>query len=482
MIFFCALRHLVRNRKNTRIITLLIMVITALFFMGNSLLSESSRGLKQTYTRNFTGDIVIKMKTDVSMSIFGANTPAIGEFFTIPVLKHYEAMTSILGECGEIASFTSQVTGAAVADIKNRRYNCIIFGIDPDHYFSLFDGITIQRGHFLKPGEEGGMITASFAEQITKETKKKLSIGDPILLTTMGRSGFKIREVPLAGIYTYSDMKLPVNEFIITDPQTLRDLNEIMFGTDGDYKPPEDSVDILTDDPDSLFGETRDSGVPEPDTSISIEHLQSLLQRESTPHATGWVGGNWNFIIARLHNSHADAKVIKKLNPLLAPYDAEAVDWRTAAGSSALLVLLLGFVFNGGFILVMIAGIIGIINILLISLFRRTREIGTLRAIGASDSYILGLIFAENLILSFIAGILGILFGTIVVFWVNAAGINLAGTMIASLMGRQVLSIRFSFPLVFISLGTSLGLGFISSLYPVYTALKIEPIVAVAKG
>ncbi|MCW8966578.1 MAG: ABC transporter permease, partial [Candidatus Pacearchaeota archaeon] len=154
------------------------------------------------------------MKTDISMSIFGANTPAIGEFFTIPVLKNYNEIISILGECDEIDSYSSQITGVAVADVKNRRYKCLIFGIDPDNYFSLFDGITIQQGRFLTPGERGGMITASFAEQITKESQKKLTIGDPILLNTLGRTGFKIREVPLVGIYTYTGMQLPMNELI----------------------------------------------------------------------------------------------------------------------------------------------------------------------------------------------------------------------------------------------------------------------------
>jgi len=64
--------------------------------------------------------------------------------------------------------------------------------------------------------------------------------------------------------------------------------------------------------------------------------------------------------------------------------------------------------FNFGIFLVCAACVITVINILLISVFRRTSEIGTLRAIGASNIFISFIVIQENFILALIAAIAGI--------------------------------------------------------------------------
>jgi putative ABC transport system permease protein len=138
--------------------------------------------------------------------------------------------------------------------------------------------------------------------------------------------------------------------------------------------------------------------------------------------------------------------------------------------------------FNAGVTLVSIAGIIVVINILLISVFRRTREIGTLRAIGASDSYIRFLVLGENVTLACTAGIIGILGGMWFLQVVNGAAIRIPNALIASLLGGDILSVAFLPGLAVISFVIALVLGILVSLYPVETAVRIDPIVAVQKG
>jgi putative ABC transport system permease protein len=114
--------------------------------------------------------------------------------------------------------------------------------------------------------------------------------------------------------------------------------------------------------------------------------------------------------------------------------------------------------------------------------FRRTREVGTLRAIGASDGYIRSLILSENTVLSLIAGIVGVLLGIVLIFIINDMHIVINNELIASVLGGAEIALDVSFGISIISLLVAVLLGFLASLYPVQMAVKIDPIIAVRQG
>lgn len=66
------------------------------------------------------------------------------------------------------------------------------------------------------------------------------------------------------------------------------------------------------------------------------------------------------------------------------------------------------------------------------SVTRRTRELGTLKAIGWSNSRVLGNVVAETLVQTLIGGLLGLAIGVAAVLGINAAGITLGGSAGAS--------------------------------------------------
>ena len=74
-----------------------------------------------------------------------------------------------------------------------------------------------------------------------------------------------------------------------------------------------------------------------------------------------------------------------------------------------------------------LAGVIGIGNILLISVKERTKEIGVRRAIGASPNDIRKQIILESVFLTIIAGIIGIILGAIVLNGINLLTENMEG-------------------------------------------------------
>ena len=116
----------------------------------------------------------------------------------------------------------------------------------------------------------------------------------------------------------------------------------------------------------------------------------------------------------------------------------------------------------------LIAGGIGIMNIMLISVTERTREIGLRKAVGANNFNIMSQFLLEAIIITVFGGILGIVGGFIVSFLI-AAGANLLGYDWAFV---------FSLFSVVLAVGVSTAIGLIFGIYPARKASKLDPIKA----
>ncbi|MDC3051272.1 ABC transporter permease [Bacteroidota bacterium] len=115
-----------------------------------------------------------------------------------------------------------------------------------------------------------------------------------------------------------------------------------------------------------------------------------------------------------------------------------------------------------------LAGVIGIGNILLISVKERTKELGVRRAIGATPSEVKTQIILESVFLTLVSGIFGIILGGLVLY-----GINVATTDIDSFpYTNPTVPVSFILAalLIIISLGTLIGL------IPAQRAVSIKPI------
>ena len=115
-----------------------------------------------------------------------------------------------------------------------------------------------------------------------------------------------------------------------------------------------------------------------------------------------------------------------------------------------------------------IAGVIGIGNILLISVKERTKELGVRRALGATPSEVRMQIILESVFLTVIAGIFGIVLGAFVLAGINAGTANLEDfpytnptVPISFVLGALV---------IMVTLGTLIGL------IPAQRAVSIKPI------
>jgi len=127
------------------------------------------------------------------------------------------------------------------------------------------------------------------------------------------------------------------------------------------------------------------------------------------------------------------------------------------------LTAIVGFIGMG----TLLAGIIGISNIMVYIVKERTREIGVRKAIGAKPSSIVGLIIQESVVITVISGIVGVSFG---VLTLKLIGNSLEQYFIKSPdVGWGLITVAF-FCLVFA--------GLIAGFVPAYRASKIKPIEA----
>jgi putative ABC transport system permease protein len=117
---------------------------------------------------------------------------------------------------------------------------------------------------------------------------------------------------------------------------------------------------------------------------------------------------------------------------------------------------------------------IGIINTLVMAILERRREIGIMKAVGASDADVRGLFFAEAGAMGVLGGVFGVLMG-----WIIGRAINF-GTNIY--LVRQGFSREDIWTVPLWLIGAALGFSFVisllSGLYPAARAAKLDPVQA----
>jgi len=136
-----------------------------------------------------------------------------------------------------------------------------------------------------------------------------------------------------------------------------------------------------------------------------------------------------------------------------------------AAGEIAnILSLLLGGIAG----ISLAVGGIGVMNIMLVSVTERTREIGIRRAVGATKGDIVKQFVWEALTLSSMGGIIGIILGMIISF-------SLDGRFTFDEFTVRTVIQPWS---ILIAFAVSFGIGLVSGVYPAFRASRLDPILA----
>jgi putative ABC transport system permease protein len=403
------------------------------------------------------------------------------ELSTVPTIVPYDDVLKVAIAKRGVAKTASVVSGLIGIELRDKREAVPVFGVDGDSYFACFPGVDVLRGSRISGFQPGIMLTEKRAEDIEKQTGKPLVIGEPIQADVLTAKGFQIREVPLAGIFRYPVRNETLDRIVLLDVTTLRSLYGLTLGVDTSAVATKSQTGLLDKSVNDLFN-TGDATATAA-TGITISDVEKNLQETEKRNELLKVDtGAWDFILLRLEPGVNPARFVHSLNTELSSkgWAVKVADWRHTAGNSALFIYWLGIIFNIGFLIIAIAGIIIIINTLVIAVLERTGEIGTMRAIGASTGFVRRLLLTEMMSLSIAAGIAGIAVGAFAVFAISKTGIPISNPILVSLFGTTVLRPQVTFLGIARHLGVAFLIGAVSSMYPVRLALRIQPVRAIA--
>jgi putative ABC transport system permease protein len=474
-------RNVLRNLPRLRPMMVALVSAIAVLLLGNSISEAINTGYREVYTEHITGHVTLSASSARAFTVFGSEALLVGEYMVPPVLLGYEDLVRIVSRIPGVVRTAGLVTVAARVEISGRAQNQPIFGVDFAEYAALFPRLHLVRGSLPAPGQPAILIHESRFAELARALGKEPELGSPVLLSVYNNYSFTIREVPLAGVFAYPVSDPVLDRVGLIDVQTARSLNGYLYGTRKQEAP----VEHTGGDLDDLFAVADDlaPAVGSLDPSDIERRLRSDESAGTRQPETQ--EGAWNFILIRMAEGVRDnsaGRIARELRSAGLPgtEEIQVRDWRHSAGGNAVLVWIVQILLNAGLIFIAAGAAVVTVNALALSVLERTREIGTMRAIGASRGRVGIMISTETLVLVAGAGVLGIAAGALLMGLVNLLQIHLSNPVLQALFGGTRLAGRLSAALIANHIILSLVLGLVSVIYPLRKCLKIAPVKAMA--
>lgn len=487
-----AWRNLRKQRTKTLIVGLIMVVGIVVLVVGNSLMDSAAAGIEKSYTRNYTGHLMITGSHTGRLTLFGFQDLSAMER-SVPHIPDYKEVLEYVRSLPYVESVNPQITTAALLTLDDEPVGVTqLFGIDPVQYQQMFpDNVELVAGEFFRPGEQGVVLNATIVERMERRQGITLQPGDKIVLTGVSvQTGMRIREVPISGIFRFIHSNPQLDMVSFLDPANARDLAGLIVGhTDAaDLTEQEQAflgeldIDSIFESLDSLFVETAD------DSAFRLEDLFSDPLEpeepeevfEESPAVYEEDLGAWHFLLVRLTDERSVARAETDLAAFFEEHSipAQTSNWLQAAGATAELGYGIKSIFNGIVAVIAVVAVIIIMNTLVISVTERTAEIGTMRAIGAQKSFVWKMILSETLLLTGLSGAIGIALGSIILAVLNVMGIEATNMFFEILYGGKVLKPQLSLSSVLLALGVVVVVGVVASSYPASIVMRMEPVKA----
>jgi len=329
----------------------------------------------------------------------------------------------------------------------------------------------------------GGNADGALEEEDLEAVRRAQGVGEagPMIYDagTIGEFRGETERVPLLGIPTDSsqEMVMRTNALEVESGRNIRDgdRNSGLAGYDlaqGDIF--ETSVglrsQITVEGTDiRVVGLMEQSGDPEYDRSIvmPIDSVRDILDDED----------RIDFIVAEVSSGepedvaeNIEAEIRRERNIQEGDEDFTASTADDLLESFLSILNLVQYVVLGIISIALFVGGLGIMNTMYMSVSERTKEIGIMKALGATKKQILSIYLVESAIIGFIGGIIGVMIGL---------GISeIAFYFIRDSVGIPLQPSR-SLGLVATALGASVVLGIISGYLPARKAANLEPVEAI---
>ncbi len=304
-------------------------------------------------------------------------------------------------------------TGILTGSGEARKNQTFIIGIDPEPYFQLMGELNIIEGRSLLPSDldsYGTVIGLNLAEELD------VSVGSHLNTKSWG------------GAWDAYSISFEIVGICETgNPQ--RDRGMFIYLSHAQH--------ILT---------SKD------DYGAGARYVNQILVKTEDPSKI-------DDVVDRIEEVVPDVRV----------FAAKTMIRRIQESMSTMILFLEGI---GS--IALIAGTIGILNTMMMSVFERTREIGTLKAIGAKNGEILIIILTEAAIIGILAGAIGCLTGAAgTLIWAHFTETGPGITSIQPVITPEILLTMF---------GIGIATGLFAGLYPAWRASRMDPVEALRHG
>ena len=471
-LFFLAFRNIVRSLDRRWPLVVILAVCTFVLTLGNALFDSVSSGLERTYVNSLSGNLSISARGEEPFTLLGNQLPIIGEYDILPLLPNANGFVHMAQQAGLTA--IEQVTSQALLSWNDDNVPLVALGVDFASYFLEFPSLKVLSSVSQEAGGEIYLNETQFEH--FSHLNPPVKLGDVLTVSVFNDHSFTIRPVRVVGVYRYPVSDEVLNRVVLVDPDTARALNGYVQGGRKDAS--QANVGYTSNEIDDLFSDgghdkqtTVTAGLTSGEVTANLQDSSARKQLNQTDE------GAWNFVLVRGEPS----KIQAYQKSLAGQKDLQVRDWRETVGGYALLVGLIQVLFNVGLLFVVLGVVMVTINSLSLSVVERTKEWGTIRALGGSRSVVAGLVLLESLLVVGGSGLIGSLAATAFVGITHESGFAVTNEFLRSLFGTSILRPTLSVSASCFVVLFSLLLGILSSWSPISRVLAISPEEAMGK-
>lgn len=426
MLFLIAFRNLLAHRRRTLLLGGAIAFVTLLFVLMTGLANGMRATMLESAATLSTGHVNVGGFFKVSA---GQSAPAVTEYPKVLEL--------VKQEVPEVDYVTHRGRGFAQLVSETGSQFAIVTGMDVAQEPGFARTVVVREGRLADLAQPNTILL--FEEQARK---LEVKVGDVLTLSAPTFRGINnTLDVRVAAIAADMGMMSAISTFI--PAQSLRDLYQYRTDTTG-------AIQIYLKDPErapAVRARLREALARASYTLMDPDPRAFFMKFDSV-NREGWTG--------------------QKLDVTTWEEELSFVNWVVAV--LGLLTAVLTAV-----LLVIIA--VGIMNTLWIAIRERTREVGTLRAIGMQRGHVLRMFLVEALLLSLFGTLLGALLGILACEGITAAHVRAPEIVRLMLLSDQW-NLRWQASSVVAGVVIVTACAMVVSLVPSFLAARMKPVTA----
>ncbi len=407
-----------RCNKMRSLLTMLGIIIgigsvIAIMTVGDSLTGSITDSMSGMGASNISVTLQNKSRSDSQGTqgrslMFGPSAPSQEDLISDEMISEYRTLFA-----GRITAVSiSESVGTGTISLQDASGSVSVSGVNEDVF--TVSGLQMRTGRFISTEDNDqirrvAVISDTLAEQLGLTTAQAVGEKLPVQINN------EIQMFYVVGVYHYDSSSATLS--------ALSDSDEV---TTDLYIPLTTAKQITQSD--SGYQSLTVVGAPQETVSELLEDTEAFFQSYYTRNESYTV------------EASSMEQMLETMTDMLSTVQI------AIAGIAAISLLV------GG---------IGVMNIMLVSITERTREIGTRKALGATNRAIRVQFIIESIILCMVAGVLGV-----------ALGVAL-GSVCASLLGYPA---RPSISACVLAVGFSMTIGIFFGYYPANKAARLNPI------